>query len=73
MLKGGMWWFYKGALTESIIREAIVFHRKKYPSAVVHAIYANPSDIGEIYNVDGLPVRPDKVVVGSNLFIAVNE
>lgn len=71
MLKIGLWWFYSGKLTEGTIREAIGFYRKKYPSNIVNAIYACPSDIGDIYNVDGLPVRPDRTVVESNLFIAV--
>lgn len=70
-LKVGMYWFYSGNLTEAKIREAIGFYRTKYPSGIVNAIYVKPSDIGEIYNVDGLPVRPDKTVVENNLFIAI--
>jgi hypothetical protein len=70
-LKAGCYWYYQGPLTEAEIRKAIGFYRSKYPSNIVSAIYVRPADIGDIYNVDGLPVRPDKTVVESNLFIAV--
>jgi hypothetical protein len=68
----GMYWFYKGLPTETTVREAVSFYRAKYPSSIVTAIYANPSEVGELYNVDGLPVRPERTVIKGNLYISVS-
>ncbi len=69
--KQGLYWYYSGKLTEGEIRKAIGFMRTQHPSSIVNAIYIRPAEIGDFYNVDGIPVRPDRTVVQSNLFIAV--
>ncbi len=70
MLKLGMLWDYnkKDNLQSEIIR-ATAYYRAKYINGP-GAIYLNPAEIGELSNVGGIPVRPDRTVLKGNIFVA---
>ena len=73
-LHAGMLWYWGGQkemAKEGDILAAIIHYKQKYPSSVPNAVYLHPSQIGEIYSVGGLPVRPDKNIIKGNLLVAV--
>ena len=74
-LDSGMMWFWgskgKTLPTETDVQAAIDYYRKKYPNSIPNAVYLHPSQMGELYNVGGLPVRPKHTVIKGNLFLAV--
>ena len=74
-LDAGMLWFWGGKgktiPTEGDIQAAIDHYRKKYPNSIPSVVYLHPSQMGELYNVGGLPIRPKPTVIKGNLFLAV--
>ncbi len=72
MLKFGMLWSYnKKDDLQSEINRAVVYYRAKYHNGP-SAVYLNPAEVGELYNVGGIPVRPDRTVLKGNIFVAAD-